>query len=215
MSRLEDLQSRRNQNIRSADELRAEPKRVSSEVQRTAKQGGDISELKDRARGPKGQIREIDAGQEQVREELRELLLTIPNLPDETAPDGDSDEFAVEIRRFGTFQARRANIRTGARTTSPSSSPPSTAPACPSAAPWPPSSNSASSRTAPSSSPNPSSRTSASAVSRRKEHRRHDVLVASATSLVATPFPRRIGRDARSVHACCRADAAEGGAVDR
>lgn len=102
LSRLEDLQSRRNHNIRAADELRAESKRVAGEVQRTAKQGGDISELKDRARELKDQIREIDAGQEQVQEELRELLLTIPNLPDETAPDGDSDEFAVEIRRVGT-----------------------------------------------------------------------------------------------------------------
>ncbi len=40
LAALEDLQSRRNQNIRSADELRAESKRVASEVQQTAKAGG-------------------------------------------------------------------------------------------------------------------------------------------------------------------------------
>ncbi|MEU8972566.1 serine--tRNA ligase [Streptomyces monashensis] len=102
LSELESLQSRRNQNIRSADELRAESKRVASEVQQTAKQGGDISKLKERARELKDQIREIDAGQEQVEEQLRDLLLSIPNLPDDAAPDGDSEEFAVEIRRVGT-----------------------------------------------------------------------------------------------------------------
>ncbi|GAA3091203.1 hypothetical protein GCM10020254_40210 [Streptomyces goshikiensis] len=102
LSRLEDLQSRRNQSIRSADELRAEAKRVASEVQQTAKQGGDISKLKERARELKDQIRDIDAEQEQVQEELTDLLLTIPNLPDDAAPDGDSDEFAVEVRRVGT-----------------------------------------------------------------------------------------------------------------
>ncbi|MFI0861762.1 serine--tRNA ligase [Streptomyces smyrnaeus] len=101
LSALESLQSRRNQNIRSVDELRAESKRVASEVQQTAKQGGDISKLKERAREIKEQIREIESDQEQVQEELRTLLLTIPNLPDDRSPDGDSEEFAVEIRRVG------------------------------------------------------------------------------------------------------------------
>ncbi len=102
LSALEDLQSRRNQNIRSADELRVESKRVASEVQQTAKQGGDITKLKERARELKDEIREIETGQEQVQEQLRDLLLSIPNLPDDAAPDGDSDEFAVEVRRVGT-----------------------------------------------------------------------------------------------------------------
>lgn len=102
LSALESLQSRRNQNIRSADELRAESKRVASEVQQTSKQGRDISKLKERAREIKEQIREIEADQEQVREELRTFLLTIPNLPDNRTPDGDSEEFAVEVRRVAT-----------------------------------------------------------------------------------------------------------------
>jgi seryl-tRNA synthetase len=102
LSALESLQSRRNQNIRSADELRAESKRVAGEVQQTAKQGGDISKLKERAREIKEQVREIEADQEKVQEELRTLLLTIPNLPDDRSPDGDSEEFAVEVRRVGT-----------------------------------------------------------------------------------------------------------------
>ncbi|WP_405980053.1 serine--tRNA ligase [Streptomyces sp. NBC_00158] len=102
LSRLEDLQSRRNQSVRSADDLRAESKRVASEVQQTARQGGDISGLKEHARELKDRIREVEAEQEQVQEELRELLLTIPNLPDDAAPDGNSDEDAVEIRRVGT-----------------------------------------------------------------------------------------------------------------
>ncbi|MFE7455702.1 serine--tRNA ligase [Streptomyces sp. NPDC057554] len=102
LSELESLHSRRNQNIRSADELRAESKRVASEVQQTAKQGGDISKLKERARELKDQIREIEAGQEEIEAQLRDLLLSIPNLPDDSAPDGDSEEFAVEIRRVGT-----------------------------------------------------------------------------------------------------------------
>lgn len=102
LAALEDLQSRRNQNIRSADELRAESKRVASEVQQTARQGGDITKLKERARELKDEIRAIEAGQEQVQEQLRDLLLSIPNLPSDAAPDGSTDEDAVEVRRVGT-----------------------------------------------------------------------------------------------------------------
>ncbi|MDX3246588.1 serine--tRNA ligase [Streptomyces sp. ME18-1-4] len=102
LSALESLQAQRIRNIRSADELRAESKRVAGEVQQAAKQGGDISKLKERAREIKDQVREIEADQERVQEALRTLLLTIPNLPDDRAPDGDSEEFAVEVRRVGT-----------------------------------------------------------------------------------------------------------------
>ena len=34
--------------------------------------------------------------------ELREVMLAIPNLPDDETPDGDSDADAVEVRRWGT-----------------------------------------------------------------------------------------------------------------
>lgn len=102
LSALENLLSRRNQSIKSADELRAESKRVAREVQQTAKQGGDISELKDRARQIKEEIRASETVAEETQEELRQLLLTIPNLPDDQAPDGTSEDDAVELRRVGT-----------------------------------------------------------------------------------------------------------------
>jgi seryl-tRNA synthetase len=102
LSVLEDLQARRNRSIRVADELRAESKRVAKGVQEAAKRGGDISKLKERAREIKEEVREIEAEQERVQEELRDLLLSIPNLPHDKAPDGDSEEFAVEVRRVGT-----------------------------------------------------------------------------------------------------------------
>jgi seryl-tRNA synthetase len=102
LSSLESLQSRRNQSIRTADELRAESKRVAQEVQKTARAGGDVSALKDTARKLKEQFREVEAEQEQIQAGLRDLLLSIPNLPLDLAPDGDSEEFAVEVRRVGS-----------------------------------------------------------------------------------------------------------------
>ncbi|RKS06011.1 seryl-tRNA synthetase [Nocardiopsis sp. Huas11] len=105
LSSLESLQSRRLQSIRSAEEMRADAKRVAKDVQRTAKEGGDISDLKEHARKLKEQIREIEVEQEKVQEELDQFLLGIPNLPLDETPDGNSEEFATEVRKIGTPQA--------------------------------------------------------------------------------------------------------------
>jgi len=98
---LEDLLARRNKSIQMTDELRAESKRVSQEVQSTTRQGGDASSLKERARQIKDEIRETETEQEALAGQLRDFLLGVPNLPLDKAPDGDSDDFAVEVRRHG------------------------------------------------------------------------------------------------------------------
>jgi seryl-tRNA synthetase len=99
---LDDLLSRRNKSIRMADELRAESRKVAAEVGRTAKAGGDATPLKERARGLKDEIRDVEAEQETLTGQLRELMLTIPNLPHDDVPDGMTEDDAVEIRRWGT-----------------------------------------------------------------------------------------------------------------
>jgi len=101
LARLEELFSRRTSSITTANELRVESNRVTQDVQQGARQGMDVSGLKERARQLKGQIRQADAEHDQAAAELRELLLGIPNLPLDTVPDGDSEDFAVEIRRHG------------------------------------------------------------------------------------------------------------------
>lgn len=102
LATIEDLFTLRNALIKSADELRAESRRLAAEVGRTAKAGGDASALKERARELKEQVRATEAEQEKIETELRDLLLGIPNFPADDAPDGDSEKFAVELRRHGT-----------------------------------------------------------------------------------------------------------------
>jgi seryl-tRNA synthetase len=102
---LEDLLARRNKSIRQADELRAESKRVAQEVGASARQGGDVTALKERARELKDHVRDVEAEQERLAQELQELLLVVPNLPLDAVPDGDSEADAVEVRRWGTAAA--------------------------------------------------------------------------------------------------------------
>ena len=98
---VEDLLSRRNKVVHSADELRAESKTVAREVGRAAKSGGDAEGLKQRARELKDHIRELEDEGDALAARLQELLLTIPNVPHDDVPDG-GEEDALEIRRWGT-----------------------------------------------------------------------------------------------------------------
>jgi seryl-tRNA synthetase len=117
---IESLLSRRNASIKTADDLRAESKRVAQEVGIAARSGADVSALKERARELKEQIKVAEAEHERTATELRDLLLSIPNLPLDTIPDGFSEADAVEVRRWGTPQtfdfAARDHVDLGERT---------------------------------------------------------------------------------------------------
>lgn len=99
---IEELLARRNRSIQSADELRAESKHVAQEVAAAAKQGDDAVNRKERARQLKQQVREADQEHETSSAQLQEMLLAIPNLPADDAPEGASEDFSVELRRHGT-----------------------------------------------------------------------------------------------------------------
>ncbi len=100
-----ELLAGRNAAIRAGDELRAESKRVAGEVGRAAKAGADppaVEQLKGHARELKDRIRAAEEDAERLAGELREVMLGIPNLPAAAAPDGLSEDDAVEVRRVGT-----------------------------------------------------------------------------------------------------------------
>jgi seryl-tRNA synthetase len=102
LTTIEDLFTRRNSLIKSADELRAESKKVAQEVGQAARTNSDASGLMDHARQLKDQVRTIEDEHQKVEVELTDLLLTIPNFPDEDVPDGHSEQFNVEVRKYGS-----------------------------------------------------------------------------------------------------------------
>lgn len=101
LAHLEKLLSQRNSTIHQVDESRAEAKKAAQEIGAAAKRGEDISTLKARAVELKSHIPTLEEQQRQFEAELQDFLLGIPNLPSDELPDGDSDEFAVEVRAWG------------------------------------------------------------------------------------------------------------------
>lgn len=98
---LEKLFSQRNATIQATDESRAESNRVAKDVGAAAKRGEDVTRLREQARELKTRIQELEEQQRQFETELQELLLSIPNLPSDELPDGDSEDFAEEVRTWG------------------------------------------------------------------------------------------------------------------
>jgi seryl-tRNA synthetase len=75
-----------------ADDARAEQKRIGK-----PKSPQEI----ERARALKAELKELEEQEEAARRERQELWDRVPNPPDAAAPDGWTDEDAVEIRRWG------------------------------------------------------------------------------------------------------------------
>lgn len=102
VERLQRLSADRNGAIQSVDAARAESKRLASAVQAAARNGEPTEQLAEEARAVKKRIQALDEASTGHEAALRDMLLQIPNLPEDRCPDGDTDEFAVEIRREGT-----------------------------------------------------------------------------------------------------------------
>ena len=98
-SALEKLLSARNAAIQRGDEARAESKRVAAAVKGAPAE--ERPELVTRARELKAVIVAAEEDQRTHDDELQELLLGIPNLISDDAPDGATDADARPIRTWG------------------------------------------------------------------------------------------------------------------
>jgi seryl-tRNA synthetase len=83
------------------DDRKAEQNRMSNRIQLA--QGEEKEKLIESMRHVKEGFVEIEASYQKVFEEWQKLMLTVPNLPDMSVPEGESDADNVEIRTWGTL----------------------------------------------------------------------------------------------------------------
>ena len=63
------------------------------------REGKDISELKQRVDANKIIINEALDIQRNVQEQLESIAMAIPNMPDDTVPDGEDEDDNIEIKK--------------------------------------------------------------------------------------------------------------------
>jgi seryl-tRNA synthetase len=90
---------RRRELTASVEVLRAQQNRASKEI--GAASGDDKRRLIDEVAAVSAELRELEPALADAQRTLTDLLAATPNVPHESAPDGLTDEEAVEIRRHG------------------------------------------------------------------------------------------------------------------
>lgn len=86
------------------EQLKSLRNRESEEIARRKKQGEPADDLIEKMREVSGKIKEMDERVKEIEERLEQLLLMIPNIPDESVPVGESDADNVEVRRWGELR---------------------------------------------------------------------------------------------------------------
>ncbi len=84
-----------------ADELRAKRKTESQKIGEMKKKGENTDKIQEEVRFLGDEVKALEEKQNELDEKQRNLLLNIPNIPDETTPIGASDADNVEVHKWG------------------------------------------------------------------------------------------------------------------
>ena len=91
-----------------ADELRSKRKSMSQEIGVLKKQGQNTDDIQAQVKEMADEIKALEEKEQQLDVQQKNLLLSTPNIPDETTPIGLSEDDNVEIKRVG--EPRKVNF---------------------------------------------------------------------------------------------------------
>ncbi len=83
-----------------AEQKKAEQNAVSKKIPMMKKNGEDTTAVFAEMKELSAAIKECDEKLRELDEKITAILYTIPNIPNSSVPDGDTDEDNIEIRRF-------------------------------------------------------------------------------------------------------------------
>lgn len=96
------LDDKRRSLLFDVEALKAKQNEETKLIPAMKKEGKDTTAVFSEMKKISEKIKEIDSQVRDTEDELYKMMLTIPNIPADDVPDGDSDEDNVEIRKFGT-----------------------------------------------------------------------------------------------------------------
>ncbi|WP_066302052.1 serine--tRNA ligase [Bacillus sp. FJAT-29937] len=101
LGKFEDLDTKRRDLIVKAEQLKSRRNEVSQQVAILKRDKQDADHLIAEMREVGDQIKELDDELRTVEEELDQLLLSIPNIPHESVPVGETEDDNVEAWKWG------------------------------------------------------------------------------------------------------------------
>ena len=100
-ARLRDLEERRKSLQVATQELQSERNTKSRGIGKAKAAGEDIQPLLDEVAGLGERLRENEQALEAIQDELNDILMGIPNIPDASVPEGADEDANREERRWG------------------------------------------------------------------------------------------------------------------
>lgn len=96
------LDSERRALLYNVEHKKAEQNSVSKKIPVYKKEGKDTTEIFKRMRELSDTIKKDDEKVREIDEKIKKIMLTIPNIPDESVPIGESDEQNEEVRKYSS-----------------------------------------------------------------------------------------------------------------
>lgn len=101
LDQFEELDKERRKMIVQSEQLKSRRNEVSENIAKMKKEKQDADSLIAEMREVGQEIKQLDGRLREVEEELDHLLMSIPNIPHESVPVGETEDDNVEIRKWG------------------------------------------------------------------------------------------------------------------
>jgi len=95
------LDAERRQGLQRVEALRHRQRLAGEDIAKRSRAGEDTSAVKAEMKGVAEEIKSLEARLQEIDERLRGVLLTLPNVPDDSVPVGPDAGANVEVRRVG------------------------------------------------------------------------------------------------------------------
>ena len=95
-----ELDSKRRELTYEVEQKKAQQNSVSKQIPALKKAGEDTTAIFEEMKNLSESIKETDEKIHDLDEKIQTIMYSIPNIPNDTVPDGDTDEENVEVRRF-------------------------------------------------------------------------------------------------------------------
>lgn len=96
-----ELDEKRRELLTDVEQRKAKQNEINKKIPQMKKNGENTDAIFEEMREISAKIKEDDAKISEIDEELRNFMLRIPNIPNESVPTGKDDSENVELRRFG------------------------------------------------------------------------------------------------------------------
>lgn len=95
------LDEERRQLLVEVENLKSKKNKESGEIGKLKKEGKSVSGIMAEMKKLSDEIKELDEKVSKIDEKIEYIMLRIPNIPNESVPEGKSDADNVEIRKWG------------------------------------------------------------------------------------------------------------------